>query len=193
MKRLFIILLMSTYPLFFDTKCLAREHANIGGLHPDKLHVLSPDGKFELWNEDDIFVINPRGVDGVFFSDDIPQLQSSITFNALYATWSPNSNMIAVCVRTAKLVEDTFVLALQGQDGWRYITLPYNDPEAWAIPLRWLDPDTLVVEISGPRRTKSEDDPDFYVYTMIVRYDKEKDKFIKVSETKRSYPERDHD
>jgi len=167
-----------------------KPHMNIGGLHPDKLRVLSPDGKYELWNEDEIFVINPRGVDGTFFSDAIPELDASVSHNALYATWSPNSRMVAICVQTSKFVEDTFVMIEHGQYKWRYMRLPYNDPDAWVIPLRWLDSNRLVIEISGPRETKSEPNPDFYVCTMTVEYDRKKDRFFKKSESKPQFPDR---
>jgi hypothetical protein len=176
--------------LFFVPRMEAHDNA-AGGTRPDTLFLLSPDGKWELNDNENVFVINPRDTSGTFFSDDIPELESSIEHTARYATWSPNSRMIAVCIETSKDVEDTFVLIHQGEYGWRCARLPYDDPEAWVIPLRWLDANTLVIEISGPRYGKSEPNPNFYIYEMTVRYDESKDKFVKVSETKRVYPDRD--
>ena len=176
---------------FSATHSSAHDPTNLGVGPEDTLRLLSPDGNDELRNVGDIFVINPRGVDGTFFSDDIPELKSSDHHSALYATWSPSSKMIAVCLQTAKLVEDTFVLIKQGQYGWRLLKLPYDDPEAWVVPLRWIDADTLVIEISGPRFGKSEPNPDFYVYTMIVRYVEKSDRFVNVRASRKSYPERD--
>jgi hypothetical protein len=179
--------------LFFGraNTSVAKPHQNLGGIHPDRLRVLSPDGKFELWNEDDIFVINPPGVDGSFFSDDVPELDSFMEHVARYAVWNPNSQMIAVCVESGKFTEDTFVLLPHGQDGWRYIGLPYDDPNAWVIPLRWIDSDTLVIQISGPRHTKAEPDSRFYIYEMTVRYDRKQDRFVKVSSSQKTFPDRD--
>ena len=170
-----------------------KEHKNLGGLHPDKLRVLSPAGDYELWNEDEIFVINPRGVEGTFFSDDIPELESSLEHTARYAIWSPDSRMIAVCVRTSRNIESTFVLLKQPKDAWHYIRLPYDDPDSHAVPLRWIDSTTLLIEISGSFGGKSDEASAnaFYVYNMTVKYDRKKGQFIKVSETKERYPYRE--
>jgi len=169
----------------------AHDRSNLGVGPEDTLRLLSPDGQEELRNIGDIFVINPSGVDGTFFSDDISELESSLEHTARYATWSPNSHMIAVCVKTSKEVEDTFVLIHQGEYGWRYLQLPYDDSEAWVIPLRWLDSDTLVIEISGPRYGRSEPNPNFYDYTLTVKYVQKSDRFIKVSASKKTFPDRD--
>jgi hypothetical protein len=180
--------------LFCDTNSAsAKEHENAaGGTRPDTLFLLSPDGKWELNDNENVFVINPRGTSGTFFSDDIPQLEPSLEHTARYATWSPNSRMIAVCVRTAKYVMDTFVLIHQGQYDWRCVALPYDDPEAWAIPLRWTDANTLVIEISGPRESKAEElqSEKFYIYDMTVKYDEKHDRFVKISSSKKAYPDR---
>jgi hypothetical protein len=173
---------------------LAKQHENAaGGTRPDTLFLLSPDGKWELNDNENVFVINPRGTSGTFFSDDIPELESSLEHTARYATWSPNSQMIAVCIRTSKYVMDAFVLIHQGEYDWRCLTLPYDDPDAWAIPLRWIDADTLVIEITGPRESKADElqSENFYIYNMTVRYDEMHGRFVKVSASKKSYPERD--
>jgi hypothetical protein len=183
----FLVLAVFSISVPYST---AHDPTNLGVGPEDKLRLLSPDGQEELRNIGDIFVINPPGVDGTFFSDDISELESALEHSARYATWSPNSHMIAVCVKTSKEVEDTFVLIHQGEYGWRYLALPYDDPEAWVIPLRWLDSNTLVIGISGPRYGKSEPDPDFYDYTLTVKYVQKSDHFVKVSASKKEYPER---
>ena len=166
---------------------------NIGTGPQDKLRVMSPDGKEELWNDGDIFVINPPGVDGVFSSREISELDPSVPHNALYAVWSPDSRMVAVCVKTGRFTEDTFALIKNGQNEWRYLTLPYTDEDAWALPLRWLDSNTLVIQISGPREDKAEElqAQSFYIYTLTFRYAPKSDRFVKVSASKKDYPARD--
>jgi len=178
MRTLLIIALSFT----FAGLSHAKEHMNIGGLHPDKLRVLSPDSQYELWNQDDIFVINPRGVDGTFFSDDVPELEGSGSHNALYATWSPDSRMVAVCIRTGKYIEDTFVFLRQPHDAWRCLRLPYVDDDYQAVPIKWLDATTLIVEMSGPYGGKA--DHDIYFYTTMFKYNSAKGAFTMVSSTK---------
>ena len=187
------IILILAIMLALSTVSYAKEHKNIGGLNPDKLRVLSPAGDYELWNEDEIFVINPRGIDGAFFSDDIPELESSLEHNARYAVWSPDSRMVAVCIRTGKEIEDSFVLLRQPKDEWRCLRLPCDDPDAHAVPLRWLDATTVVIEISGSYGGKSTEESVMahYVYTMTLKYDRKKNRFIKASETKPRYPYQD--
>ena len=112
--------------------------------------MLSPAGAYQLWTEDDIFVLNPKGVDGSFFSDDIPELEGSVSHNALYASWRPDSRMVAVCIRTGKCVEDTFMFRWRPHDLWRCLRLPYYNSDSQAVPLNWLDATSLIVEMSGP-------------------------------------------
>ena len=179
------VLLYMTVPL-----AQASYHATLGGLHPDKLRVLAPTGDYELWNEDEIFVINPRGIDGSFFSDDIPELKDSIEHTAKYAIWNPDGKMVAVCVRTAKDTEETFVLLRQSESSYKYLRLPedlhhfadeYNGAET--VPLRWINARTLVVEVSGPYGGKSDDRP-VYAYSMTARFDPAKHQFTMALATK---------
>jgi len=171
----FAILLALAAPL------IAKEHNNLGGLHPDRLRVLSPDGQYELWNEDDFFVINPRGTDGSFFSDDLKELENSTEHTARYAIWNPDSRMIAICVETGKYIKDTFVLLRNDNDAWIYARLPYDDPDSQVVPLKWIDATTLLIEISGSYGGKS--DHPIYFYTMTTKYDSQKGLFTKLSET----------
>ncbi len=175
-------LIIIVFSLAFAGLSHAKEHKNVGDLNPDKLRVLSPDGEYELWNQDNIFVINPRGIDGSFFSDDVPELEDSLRHNALYATWSPDSRMVAVCVPTGKYIEHTFVFLRQPRDAWRCLRLPCDDPDSQVVPLKWLDATTLMVEISGSYGGKA--DHDIYFYTATFKYNPAKHAFTKASVTK---------
>ncbi len=96
--------------------------------------------------------------------------------------------MVAVCVPTGGGIEDTIV-SRQPHDAWRCLRLPYNDDDSQAVPVKWLDATTLIVEMSGPYGGKA--DHDIYFHTATFKYNPTKHVFTKASETK-PHPKKPH-
>lgn len=170
-----------------------------GHLRAEGVAVLSPDGHYFLQsfgdNDKSVFTIEQRASGGgsitnrYFSSTNLACLKESVEHGARYAVWSPDSQKVAVCVRTGKDIEWTFVLARRG-DTFRCDSLPDHDPDKRTTPLRWLSSDKLVVEISGSWGGHHDErwNTDFYTITAIYRYNPVTGRFKKITESKPSHP-----